>query len=385
MIEALKGLDTSIPAQRARALAAMQFEPKLLYTAGTNLKGIHGAGGAKFAREEFGLPIGKFEGIHGRTIGVPTRTGPPITTLGENELRGSLLNFRETLEAHPGALALLPRIGMGKAGVPKDRMLGLMDETGLFKMGEQIVPTSEMVLAGFPETAARMRLLERMRKLTPFKKAFAEENEKNIGANIVAMIKGKIEIPENLKAEGVPFQTYLINTVKNITDDFKIISGGQIGSDEIGLRIGKSLGIPTGGTAPPKFLTAKGSNYKLRDEYGLEELVRGTGIDRSRGGHMQSLDYRERTILNIANSDGTIVVANNWKSPGSLLTLKEARREGHGLLKSTDIKSKDDVINWIINNEISTINIAGNRNVSDRHPAFKHIYEALKELKEIGG
>jgi len=164
MIESLKGLDTSIAAQRARVHAAMTFEPKLLYTAGTNLKGIHGKGGALFARESFGLPLGKFEGIHGRTIAVPTRTGPPITTLPAEEIRQWLLKYRNTMQSNPDKIALLPPIGMGNAGIKSDVMLGMMDDAGLMQMGKQIVPTAEMVGKGFPETAARLRLIEGMKK-----------------------------------------------------------------------------------------------------------------------------------------------------------------------------------------------------------------------------
>ena len=164
MIEALKGLDPSFAAQRARVHAAMAFDPKLFYTAGTNLKGVHGKGGALFAKESFGLPMRQFEGIHGRTIAVPTRTGPPITTLPAEEIRQSLIRYRNTLQANPDKTALLPPIGMGNAGIAPDKMLGMMDDAGLMQMENQIVPTSEMVLKGFPETAARLHLIEGMRK-----------------------------------------------------------------------------------------------------------------------------------------------------------------------------------------------------------------------------
>ena len=51
----------------------------------------------------------------------------------------------------------------------------------------------------------------------------------------------------------------------------KIISGGQTGADTGGLLAGKRLGIKTGGTAPPRFMTDAGTNYALHLSFGLVE------------------------------------------------------------------------------------------------------------------
>ena len=45
----------------------------------------------------------------------------------------------------------------------------------------------------------------------------------------------------------------------------KIISGGQTGADRGGLLAGRHLGIETGGTAPPDFITEVGVDDSLRD------------------------------------------------------------------------------------------------------------------------
>lgn len=50
----------------------------------------------------------------------------------------------------------------------------------------------------------------------------------------------------------------------------KIISGGQTGADRGGLEAARTLGIPTGGTAPRGYLTETGPDESLR-EFGLTE------------------------------------------------------------------------------------------------------------------
>jgi hypothetical protein len=147
----------------------------------------------------------------------------------------------------------------------------------------------------------------------------------------------------------------------------EIISGGQVGADQMGLRIGKALGIKTGGTAPPRFQTSKGPDLKLRDEYGLVEGAADPRI------------YPLRTLANVKNSDGTIIVANNWSSGGTKATQRFIKQEGKPSLLSTQINSPQDVVNWMTKNDIRTINIAGNRSVTkENSPSLMHIFNALK-------
>jgi hypothetical protein len=56
----------------------------------------------------------------------------------------------------------------------------------------------------------------------------------------------------------------------------RVISGGQTGADVAALRAAKRLGLRTGGTAPPKFMTSCGVNADLRDVYGLVEYSEPT-------------------------------------------------------------------------------------------------------------
>ena len=157
----------------------------------------------------------------------------------------------------------------------------------------------------------------------------------------------------------------------------KVISGFQIGADQIGLRVAKAAKIPTGGTAPPRFMTTHGPNPKLAAKYGVIEGAADPRI------------YPKRTLANVQNADGTLIVANNWSSAGTKLTQRYIKQEGKPSLLSTQIKSPQDVIDWIIKNDIYTINIAGNRlpkpgkiGVDEKHPAWMHILNAFKQLTQ---
>lgn len=136
-----------------------------------------------------------------------------------------------------------------------------------------------------------------------------------------------------------------------------VISGGQIGADQAGLEAALIVGLNTGGTAPFLYRTQTGSNFDLRDKYGLTEDT--------------SYDYKPRTIKNVANSDGTIVIAKNINSPGCRLTINTAKSKRKPLLvipvpdrrltyaELEDAKNR--VISFLQANTIEIVNIAGNR------------------------
>lgn len=56
----------------------------------------------------------------------------------------------------------------------------------------------------------------------------------------------------------------------------KVISGGQTGADQAGLKAAKKCGIPTGGFIPPRFVTSNGPSPWLGEEYGLVEIEPGS-------------------------------------------------------------------------------------------------------------
>lgn len=124
----------------------------------------------------------------------------------------------------------------------------------------------------------------------------------------------------------------------------KIISGGQTGADQGGLRAGRLLGLKTGGTAPPNFMTDKGPNKAL-STFGLVE-----------GEHDPRI-YPKRTRKNVADSDGTVLFGN-VASPGCRLTIKCCQEIGKPYIINP---SQDKLREWTVENNIRTLNVAGNR------------------------
>jgi len=128
----------------------------------------------------------------------------------------------------------------------------------------------------------------------------------------------------------------------------KVISGGQTGADQGGLAAANMYNIPTGGVAPEHFNTANGPNV---------ELLRNTFKLEARGS------YRSRTFENVEQSDGTIRLCVNFISPGERCTLNAINQYNKPFL-DVDLLNpflSSTAANWIINNKIKVLNIAGNR------------------------
>jgi Circularly permutated YpsA SLOG family len=136
----------------------------------------------------------------------------------------------------------------------------------------------------------------------------------------------------------------------------KIISGGQTGVDMGALIAATTWGFETGGYAPLGWLTENGKNLKL-EFYGLIEDKTASQKDA----------YASRTVKNIEISDGTIVLGDA-SSAGSRLTIAKTKELNKKLLtipldavmnKQQDSASM--IFNFIVSNQIQTLNIAGNR------------------------
>lgn len=145
----------------------------------------------------------------------------------------------------------------------------------------------------------------------------------------------------------------------------KIISGGQTGADEAGLKAAKDLGFETGGTAPKgwriqNYDGTEGSNPGLAD-YGLVEH--------------ESREYPPRTKQNVADSDATVWFGYEG-SGGAKLTISTARRLHKLLIVNPTAK---ELRRWLEANPIAVLNVAGNR-LSDFNPTiFDDVYSLLVE------
>lgn len=155
----------------------------------------------------------------------------------------------------------------------------------------------------------------------------------------------------------------------------KIISGGQTGADMGGLKAAKILKLQTGGTVPKGCLTEDGPNPKLVSKYGCVESW--------------SEHYQPRTIANVCNSDGTVLFASNWDSPGSICTLVAACSGNRPVFKvDLDIEFpafvSEQFKKWIKGNNIQTLNVTGHR--ESGHPGIEKsvtlfLVKALKKGK----
>jgi hypothetical protein len=128
-----------------------------------------------------------------------------------------------------------------------------------------------------------------------------------------------------------------------------VMSGGQTGADQAGLRIAKQFGIPTGGWMPLDWQTGAGPRPDFEQLYGMKCLHHG--------------GYKERTEANVRLSDGTIRFAADFNSMGEKCTLN-AINDNNKPYMDIDINNPLStpivVATWIRKNNIKKLNIAGN-------------------------
>lgn len=140
----------------------------------------------------------------------------------------------------------------------------------------------------------------------------------------------------------------------------KVISGGQTGVDRFGLEIAKELGLETGGTAPKNYKTENGCDLSLK-EFGLVEDT--------------SSNYDSRTEKNILDSDGTVIFGD-VKSLGTKLTIKLLKQHAKKYIENPTI---DELKNFITDNNIKILNVAGNRKSKLNLAQMNTIKTVLKE------
>lgn len=162
---------------------------------------------------------------------------------------------------------------------------------------------------------------------------------------------------------------------KNTTSVTKIISGGQTGVDTIGLQVAKELGIETGGKAPKGFLREKGIDNEDIASYGLEEITDEEQADYTeRTGKKDP--YTGRTELNVRNSDGTVYFNVGSDTAGLIATRRSAKEWNKPFIENP---TAEELRQWIKDNNIKTLNIAGNRGskLSKNNKVAETIREAL--------
>ncbi len=126
----------------------------------------------------------------------------------------------------------------------------------------------------------------------------------------------------------------------------KIVSGGQAGVDRGALDAALELGFDCGGWCP---LGRRAEDGPIDPRYPLTES--------------DSPRYDVRTEQNIIDSDGTLIITGGRLEGGTRLTLELALQKNRPC-RVIDLRQPlelEQVIDWLVALEISTLNIAGPR------------------------
>lgn len=126
----------------------------------------------------------------------------------------------------------------------------------------------------------------------------------------------------------------------------RVVSGGQTGADQAGLRAARACGIATGGWAPAGWETEGGPAPWLAD-FGLVECPEP--------------GYPARTRRNVFDSSATIWFGS-LTSPGAIATHRACLDYGRSIMNVMDGKDRpSDVVRWLGISGFRVLNVAGNR------------------------
>jgi len=129
----------------------------------------------------------------------------------------------------------------------------------------------------------------------------------------------------------------------------KIVSGGQTGVDRAALDAAIECNINAGGWCPDG---RKAEDGRIADHYPLTELP-GAG-------------YRKRTLKNVQDSDGTVIIYFSELSGGTKLTIDFCIKEKKPYVlidanRLSETQAAQEIIEFIAEFKIQTLNVAGPR------------------------
>ena len=167
-----------------------------------------------------------------------------------------------------------------------------------------------------------------------------------------------------------------IEKLKGAADNFpltKIISGLQKNVDQYGIEAAKALGLDYGGTVNRGFkVVPDGSNSPNFEEF-------------KASGNWEEIDsqyYPDRTKANAQNGDGTV-----WFGEGDSRGYGATKREV-GVKPWIENPTSIELREWIIDNDIKTLNVAGNRSYGTEElgeKAKNTIINAVENTRPQGG
>ena len=147
----------------------------------------------------------------------------------------------------------------------------------------------------------------------------------------------------------------------------KIISGGQTGVDRAALDVALKRSIDCGGWCPAGRLDEIG---RIPDRYPLKELERG--------------GFTERTLQNIIDSDGTVIIYSVQLSGGTEQTVRfcVGQERPHQLIDASKIsteKAAASIADFVRKHKIDILNVAGPRQ-SEWPEGYDYAFRVLEVL-----
>ena len=146
-----------------------------------------------------------------------------------------------------------------------------------------------------------------------------------------------------------------------------ILSGGQTGVDRGALDAALAVDAPCGGWCPEGRTAEDGP---ISSRYPLKELPGG--------------DYAERTLMNVADSEATIVITFGPASGGTLLTIECCRQVAKPCLVIDAAATSLEVatrlaVEFVQSQAVHRLNIAGPR-ASGEPRGYTYAYKLVTQL-----
>jgi hypothetical protein len=107
-------------------IARLMQQSNAIFVFGSNLRGVHGAGQALAAVQQYGARHGCGQGFQGRAYALPTKVGP-YTAMPLDDVRFHVRALLQFAGRHPTLLFVVPRVGCGRAGFTDDQIAPLFD------------------------------------------------------------------------------------------------------------------------------------------------------------------------------------------------------------------------------------------------------------------